>query len=57
MNKCIDKKSKIAFVVVKNTILVNIDGSNSNISLWNYRTGILTCMFSVGHILKCIPVL
>lgn len=61
----IGKKSKITlalsvvlvFVVVTAIILLYIDGANSNIGLWHYKTGILLGVISIAHILKRIPIL
>ena len=65
INNGIGRKSKITltlsvvfvFVVATGIILLCIDGANSNIGLWHYKTGILVGVISIGHILKRIPIL
>lgn len=65
LNNGIGKKSKITlalsvvfmFVVVTGLILLCIDGANSNMGLWHYKTGILAGAISIGHILKRISIL
>lgn len=65
LNNGIGKKSKITlalsvvfvFVVVTGALLLCIDGVNSIIGLWHYKTGILISLVSVCHILKRIPIL
>lgn len=65
INNGIGRKSKITltlsvvfvFVVATGIILLCIDGANSNIGLWHYKTGILIGVISIGHILKRIPIL
>lgn len=49
----------VAFLLVSVTglILLGIRGTNSEIGLWHYKTGIVTIVISVGHILKRIPLL
>lgn len=63
--KGIDRKSKITlglsmtFMLVVSTgiVLLNVTGANSVIGLWHYRIGLLASLFSMGHILKRIPIL
>lgn len=65
INNGIGKKSKITltlsvvfvFVVVTGIILLCINGANSNIGLWHYKTGILVGVISIGHILRRISIL
>lgn len=65
MRNGIGRKSRITlmlsilflFVSVTGIILIGIDGANSDVGLWHYRIGIITIVFSVGHILKRIPLL
>lgn len=56
----IGKKCKITvllsavFLLVSVTgfILLGVNGANSGIGLWHYKIGIVTIVFSIGHILK-----
>lgn len=45
------------FVAITGIILLNVKGANSPIGLWHYKIGVLTSLFSIGHIFKRIPVL
>ena len=45
------------FVVITGIILLNIEGANFPIGLWHYKIGILMSVFSIGHMLKRIPIL
>lgn len=61
----IRKKSKITvglsavfvLVIITGIILLGVDGANSDIGKWHYRTGIIASLLSIGHILKRIPIL
>lgn len=61
----VGRKSKItlllsvifAFVAITGAILLNVKGANSSIGLWHYKIGILTSVFSIGHIIKRFPIL
>ena len=61
----IRKKSKITvglsavfvLVIITGIILLGVDGANSDIGKWHYRTGIIASLLSNGHILKRIPIL
>lgn len=60
VSKGVRKKNKITvmlsivflLVSVTGVILLSIDRTNSDIGLWHYKIGIITIIFSVGHILK-----
>lgn len=61
----IGKKSKITvglsavfvLVIITGIILPGVDGANSDIGKWHYRTGITASILSAVHILKRIPIL
>lgn len=65
ISRGIGKKSKVTiwlsamftFVAITGIILLNAEKANSPIGLWHYKIGILTSLFSIGHIFKRIPVL
>lgn len=62
----IGKKSKVTFFlsllfltvsVTGLLLLVCIDGENSGVGLWHYRTGLLLIAIGGGHLIKRIPLL
>lgn len=61
----IGKKSKIILclsivfilVVITGFMLLGVDGTNTTMGLWHYKTGILMGVFSICHILKRFLVL
>lgn len=61
----IGRKSKVTVVLsivflavsVTGIVLLGVNGPNSRIGLWHYKIGIVTGLFSIGHILKRLPAL
>ncbi len=46
-----------ALVVITGFILLGVDGANTTMGLWHYKTGILMGVLSICHILKRFSVL
>lgn len=65
ISRGIGKKSKVTiwlsaiftFVAITGVILLNVEGVNSSIGLWHYKIGVLTSVFSIGHIIKRFNIL
>lgn len=65
ISRGIGKKSKVTlwlsaiftFVAITGVILLNVEGANSTIGLWHYRIGVLTSVFSIGHIIRRFSIL
>lgn len=61
----VGKKNKVtlclsivfALVVITGFILLGVDGANTTMGLWHYKTGILMGVLSICHILKRFSVL
>lgn len=65
ISRGIGKKSKVTlwlsaiftFVAITGVILLNVEGANTTIGLWHYKIGVLTSVFSIGHIIRRFSIL